>query len=118
MSYRLEKISAQIKNEISEIILYKLQDPAFGFLTITTVKVTPDLKLAKIYVSVLEKEKRKMVLERIDRAKGIIRSALASRVRMKYIPELQFYIDDTADYVEKIEGLIKKIHEDDNEENT
>lgn len=113
MAYRLQKIQAQIKNEISLIFLHDLNDPAFGFLTITNVKVSPDLKIAKIYFSLLEKEKREETLERIEELKGLIRSKLASRIRMRYTPELFFYIDDTLDYVEKIEGLIQKIHEND-----
>jgi ribosome-binding factor A len=114
MSYRLEKVENLIKQEISVIFLRKLQDPAFGFLTVTNVKVSPDLKNAKIYISVFEKEKRESVLEKVTSISGYIRSELASRIRIKFVPELKFFIDDTLDYVEKIEGLIKKIHKDDN----
>jgi ribosome-binding factor A len=115
MSHRIDKIENLIKEEISFIFLRKLQDPAFGFLTITNVKVSPDLKIAKIYISVLEKEKRVSVLEKINDITGFIRTELASRIRIKFIPELKFFIDDTLDYVEKIEDLIKQIHKDDNE---
>lgn len=117
MSHRIEKVENLIKEEISLIFLRKLQDPAFGLLTITNVKVSPDLHIAKVYVSVFEKEKRAFVLEKITSVAGYIRSELASRVRIKFIPELRFYIDDTLDYVEKIEELIKKIHKDDNKGN-
>ena len=92
-----------------------MQDPALGFVTITNVKVSPDLKIAKVYISVLEKEKRESVLEKVKNSSGFIRSELASRIRMKFIPELKFFIDDTLDYVEKIEGLIKKIHDKDDQ---
>ena len=119
MSYRVDKIENLIKEEISLILLYKLQDRAFGFLTITKVKVSPDLKIAKIYVSVFEKEKRESVLAKIKSSSGIFRSELASRIRIKFVPELKFFIDDTLDYVEKIESLIKKIHqENDNKGNS
>ena len=118
MSHRIDKVENLIKEEISLIFLYKLQDKfqlsSFGFITITSVKVSPDLKIAKIYLSVFEKDKREAVLERIKSASGYIRSELASRIRIKFVPELKFFIDDTLDYVEKIEGLIKKIHENDN----
>lgn len=117
MPHRVEKVENLIKQEISLIFLRKLQDPAFGFLTITNVKVSPDLKLAKIYISVFEKEKRTTVLEKVNSAAGFIRSELASKIRIKFVPELKFFIDDTLDYVEKIEGLIKKIHKDDNKGN-
>ena len=114
MAYRKDKLQHLIKEEISLIILQKLKDPAFGFLTITNVKVSPDLKLAKVYVSVYEKENRSEVLEKLNEVKGLIRSELAHRVRIKFVPDLSFYIDDTPDYVEKIEDLLKKIHKDDN----
>ena len=114
MSYRLEKISNLIKHEISLIFLHKLQDPALGIVTITNVKVSPDLKIAKIYLSILEKEKREITMEKVTAVTGLIRSELAARIRMKFTPEIKFFLDDTLDYVEKIEGLLKKIHENDN----
>lgn len=118
MAYRIDKVEHLLKEEVSMIFLYKMQDPAFGFLTVTKVKLSPDLKIAKIYISVFEKEKRDSVLERIRERTGFIRTELAHRVRIKFIPELKFFIDDTLDYVEKIEGLIKKIHENDNKEDS
>ncbi len=113
MSHRIDKVEHLIKEEISLIFLHKLSNLHLGFVTITNVRLSPDLKLAKIYLSVLEKEKRSLVLDKIEDKKGYIRTELAHRVRIKFIPELKFFIDDTLDYVEKIEGLIKKIHEDD-----
>ncbi len=122
MSHRIDKVESLIKEEISLIFLYKLQDPELGFVTITNVKVSPDLRIAKIYISVLNKEKREAVLEKVNASNGYIRSELAHRIKIKFTPELKFFIDDTLDYVEKIEGLIKKIHsqresEDDNKGN-
>jgi ribosome-binding factor A len=118
MSHRIDKVEHLIKEEISLIFLYKLQDKfqisSFGLITITSVKVSPDLKIAKIYLSVLEKDRREAALEKIKSVSGYIRTELASRIRIKFVPELKFFIDDTLDYVEKIEGLIKKIHENDN----
>jgi ribosome-binding factor A len=113
MSYRVDKVEHLIKEEISLIFLHKLSNLNLGFITITNVRVSPDLKLAKIYLSVFDKEKRELVLDKIEERKGYIRSELAHRIRIKFIPELKFFIDDTLDYVEKIEGLIKRIHEDD-----
>lgn len=117
MSYRIDKVEHLIKEEISLIFLHKLTDLNLGFVTITNVRVSPDLKIARIYLSVLEKEKRELALDKIEDKKGLIRTELAHRIRIKFIPELRFFLDDTLDYVEKIEGLIKKIHEDDNKTN-
>lgn len=119
MSRRIERVEKLIKEEISLIFLHELQDKLpnneIGFVTITGVKVSADLKIAKVYISVLDREKRDEVLEKIRLKTGFIRSLLASRIKIKFTPELKFFIDDTLDYVEKIEGLIRKIHnEDDN----
>ena len=112
-SYRKDKVERLIKEEISLIFLQKFQDTDLGFLTVTRVKVSPDLKQAKIYISVFEKEKRELVLDRIQLKLGFIRSELGQRIKTKFTPELKFFIDDTLDYVEKIEGLIDEIHRKD-----
>jgi len=117
MSVRSEKIASLIKEELSLIFLYKIQDPTLGLVTITSVKLTPDHKIVKIYLSVYEKERREIILEKVNNIKGMIRSELASRIKLRFVPDLHFYIDDTLDYVEKMEDLFKKIHRNDNEEN-
>lgn len=114
MSHRKDKVARTIKEEISLIFLYKLKDPAFGFITITNVKMSPDLKIAKVYFSVFDKEKRQIVLDRINEVKGLIRSELSHRISMRFVPELDFFIDDTTDYIERIENIFKQIHKDDN----
>jgi ribosome-binding factor A len=116
MSIRVSKIENFIKEEMSLIFLHKIQDPKIGLLTITNVKVSPDLKHAKIYVSIYDKEKRQSVLEKLNELKGLLRSELAVKVHFRTVPELHFFIDDTLDYVEKMEGIFKKIHEDNNPE--
>lgn len=112
-THRVDKVERLIKEEVSLIFLEKFQEPEYGFITITNVKVTSDLKIAKIYISVFEKEKRELVMDRLQSKMGFIRSELAHRIRIKFTPELKFFIDDTLDYVEKIEGIIEKIHKED-----
>ncbi|MBT8378346.1 MAG: 30S ribosome-binding factor RbfA [Ignavibacteria bacterium] len=109
-SYRVDKVEQLIKEQISHIFLNKLNNLQLGFVTITNVKVSSDLKTAKIYFSVLEKERRHVVLEKLEFNRGQIRTELAHRIQIKFVPELKFFIDDTLDYVEKIEGLLNKIH--------
>ncbi|RJQ64633.1 MAG: 30S ribosome-binding factor RbfA [Stygiobacter sp.] len=116
-SFRLQKVSNQIKDEISLILLQKIQDSRFRLITVTNVKVSPDLKQAKIYLSVYEKELRDEFLEIMNEMKGMIRSELAHKMTLRFVPELVFFIDDTIDYVEKMEDLFKKIHENDNQKN-
>ncbi|AFN74953.1 ribosome-binding factor A [Melioribacter roseus P3M-2] len=116
-SFRIDKVASMIKEELSLIFLHKIQDPSLSLITITSVKLSPDLKLSKVYLSVYEKEKREEVLTKVNELKGWIRTQLAGRIRVRFVPELEFFIDDTLDYVEKIETIFKKIHESDNKEN-
>lgn len=113
MSHRIDKIEKLIKEEISLIFLFKLQELGLGLMTITNVRISADLKIAKVYISIMEKEKREEALEKIKSKTKFIRSELASRITIKFVPELKFFLDDTLDYVEKIDALIKKIHETD-----
>ena len=113
MSYRIEKINSLIKNELSLVLLNKIQDPALGIVTITNVKVSPDIRTAKIYVSVYQKEQREEILEKLNGIKGLIRTQLAQRINIRRVPELTFFIDDTLDYVAKMEDLFQKIRKDD-----
>lgn len=112
-SHRIEKVESLVKQEVSNIILYKLQHPLFGFTTITRVKLTPDLRMAYIYISVLEKQKREITLQKITESGSVIRAELASRIQLRYAPELKFFLDESLDYVEKIENLLKQIHQND-----
>jgi ribosome-binding factor A len=114
MSVRQEKISSLVQEILSTILLQKITDPELGLITITKTKITPDLKIAKIYLSVYEKDKRSYVLEHIESVKGYIRSELAKRVNLRHTPELHFYIDDTLDYVDKMNELLSNIKNDSN----
>lgn len=117
MSIRKEKIEHLIKEELSLIFLHKLQDPELGLLTITKVTVSPDVSIAKVYFSVYQKENREMILAKVNDLKGLIRGQLSQKVKLRHTPELHFFIDDTLDYVEKMEDLFKKLHEDDKQSN-
>jgi len=110
LSIRARKIADLLKREISDIIRREMKDPRVGFVTITQVKLTDDLKYAKVYVSVLPSAgDADASLAGLNHAKEFFRSELKSRVSLRYIPVLAFFIDDTLDYVEKIEQLIAKI---------
>ncbi len=115
MSFRLEKISKLIKEEISLIFLHKIQDSSIGLVTVTKVDVSPDLKNAKIYLSIFPNDKRESSLTKVKEMHGFFRTELAARMTTRYVPELRFFLDDSADYVEHIDTLLKKIHENDNQ---
>ncbi|MCF8261349.1 MAG: 30S ribosome-binding factor RbfA [Melioribacteraceae bacterium] len=112
---RLEKIASRVKEELSLVFLHKIQDPQLGLVTITKVKVSPDLAQANVYISVYDRENRELILEKVNSIKTLIRTELAHKLKnMRKIPDLNFLIDDTLDYVEKMENLFKQIHENDN----
>jgi len=113
MSLRQKKVSSLIQENLSMIFLQKLNDPELGLVTITKTKVTPDLKIAKVYLSVYDKTKREYLLEHIESIKGFIRSELAKSVNLRFTPELNFYIDDTLDYVDKMNEIFNNLRKDD-----
>ena len=113
MSLRQEKISSLVQETLSTIFLQKIIDPELGLVTITKTKVSPDLKIAKVYLSVYDKTKRDYAIEHIDSMKGFLRTELAKRANLRYTPELNFYIDDTLDYVEKMNEIFSTIKKDD-----
>jgi ribosome-binding factor A len=111
-SRRLIKFAGLIKKEVSFIINQKVKDPEKGFITLNSVKVSPDLKIASIYYTVLgdegQKEKSKEVLKK---STGFIRSELSVSIKARFMPELRFFYDDTFEQAQKINALINKIHE-------
>lgn len=89
----------------------RVKDPRLGFASVTDVEVTEDLKLARAFISVLKPEERETTMKILDSAKGFIRAELAKRLRMKFIPSLEFRLDTTSDYASRIECLLKEIKE-------
>lgn len=111
---RKDRIASLISREISRIIEHDIKDPRLGMVTITTVDVTNDLKLATVYFSSLTNKQEG--LETLNRAKGYIKSALARRVRMKYMPDIEFRIDNSYEYGQKIDTLLENISQGDTEQ--
>jgi len=111
---RSERVAAVIKEEVSQIILQELHNTQFSFITITKVKVSDDIRHAKIYFSVLgDDEKKNKVLSALEKAKGLIRSEIGHRIKIRFVPTIEFFYDDSAEYAEHIEMLLNKIkHED------
>ena len=112
---RVKRVEAELKDEVSRIIHNDLKDPRLGFITVMKVKLTPDLRSAKIYYSVLGDEKSKKSSKiGFKQAKGYIRKLIAQRLRLRFTPEISFSLDDTSEYVQRIEDIIDKIHKEDN----
>lgn len=111
---RSSRVAALLREVISEIITTQLKDPAVGRITITRVKLSDDLKNARVYFTLLgSAEQRQGAILGLKRAARFIRAETAHRINLRHAPELLFQYDDTLDYVENIENLIKKIHAND-----
>jgi len=109
---RIQKAASQIRHAICQIIERQLKDPRLGFITITEVQVSADLKAAKIYFTVLGNEKQKKDSEKaLQSAVGFIRIQLGKYIRLRHVPELNFQPDESFEYGQKIEDLFKKINE-------
>ncbi|MCB0282410.1 MAG: 30S ribosome-binding factor RbfA [Calditrichae bacterium] len=111
-SRRLVKFAGNLKKEISSIIELKVKDPEKGFLTINAVRVSPDLKIANVYYTVLgDEEQRSKSQKVLERSSGFIRNELKPSIKSRWLPELRFFYDDSVDHAAKIDSLIRKIHE-------
>ncbi len=107
---RQEKISNLIKRELALIFQQKSHDLFGGrFITVTLVRVTSDLGLARVYLSFLAVNDEKEELEAVKRVTGQIRGLLGNKTgkQLRRIPELEFYVDDSMDYSEEIDRLLK-----------
>lgn len=109
MSVKNERINSNILKELSYIIANEVKNPNIKFVTITAVDVTSDLSYAKIYFATLDDKIE--TLRALKSAKGYIRKALADRVELRHIPELEFIYDESIEYGKHIEDKIKEIHE-------
>mgnify|MGYP005832057147 CR=1 FL=1 len=119
MSFRVEKVS----NEIRKAIVRPINDLAVehkaGLLTITTVRISKDLRVARIYFSLMGGTLNKSkFLEILELNKSEIRKSLANSVRLRFIPELKFFYDDTLDTIEHITDVLNKVKNNDTEDNT
>ena len=108
---RQQKFARLIQKELSQLFL--LEGPSIygkAFVTITTVKATPDLSIARVYLSIMGVPDRELAVEAINEATHKIRGLLGLRIkqRVRHIPNLNFFLDDSLDYAEKIERLLKE----------
>ena len=113
MSIKTQRIASNMIREISYILQTEVKDSDIKFVTITDIHLTTDLSFAKVYFTVLDKNKIETTLEALNNAKGFIRKELAERVEIRHIPELTFVYDESIEYGKKIENIIEKIHEED-----
>lgn len=115
---RIRRVAEQIKKDLSQIINKQIKDPRVSAITsITDVQLSRDLRYASIYVSIygsdIEKEE---TLQTLVRASGFIRSEIGRRIRLRYTPEINFYLDNSIEYGAHIEKVLKSLKEEDNKD--
>ncbi len=111
---RYDRVAQALKKELSIIIHDELKDPRLGFVTITAVQLSPDLRFAKVFFSVLGKdEDYKKTKQALDSSLGFIRRLIAERIQLRFTPELLFKEDRSSEYSMKIEKILNEIKEQD-----
>lgn len=109
---RSDRVASGIKSELCDIIYKEVKDPLIGFITITNVILSDDLKIAKVYFSVMgDKNEQDKTYKGLMRAKGFLRREISSRLRLRTVPELRFFLDDTYERATRINEILKKIDE-------
>jgi ribosome-binding factor A len=117
--YRINRISEEIRKEISDIIRTEVKDPRIAAMSsVVRTEVTGDLRYAKVYVSVLGTEKESQItIEGLKKAAGFIRRELGNRLKIRYTPELQFIADRSIEYSVEISRKINELNKDKEESN-
>lgn len=113
MKIRIERVNSELQKQISAVIAHDIKDPRLGtgLVGVTKVSTTPDLKHAKVYLSVYAKteEERSAAVETVRRSKNFIRNRLKGLVQIRLLPELHFELDTSVDYGIRIDNLLKTI---------
>ena len=113
MGMRRERVSDLIKDEISRMLLREVRDPRIGFVTITGTSVSPDLRNARIFVSIMgDADARDGSIQALNSAAGFIRRSIFKRLRLRHSPIIEFVLDDSLDRSERIESLLNDIRAD------
>ena len=109
---RTERVGEEIRKVLSEVLLKKVSDPRLQMVIVTEVRMTADLKIARIFFSISgESKQRQEAMDGFNSASGFLKRVLARRLKLRYMPALQFYYDDSFDHGAKIERLLKTINE-------
>lgn len=116
---RVRRVAEQIKKDIGQIISAEIKDPRVAGLTsVTEVQLSRDLRYASVYVSIYgSPEKKEETLQTLIRAAGFIRGEIGKRVRLRYTPEINFFLDNSIEYGAHIDSVIKSLKEEESGEN-
>jgi len=116
---RPERVGEQIRQELTMILAREVHDPGIGFVTLTRVKVSPDLQVARVYYTLMGDEKARRDTKRaLERAVPFLRHQLASRVRLRRVPELHFQFDEAIEKQDRIEKILLDLKKEREERDT
>jgi len=104
---RADRVADQIRGCLANSVLQELRDPRLGFVTITQVKLSRDLRHAMIFVTVMPEEQREGSLDALNRARPFLRHALARELTLRYVPELKFLYDDVFEGGQRLEQILR-----------
>ena len=106
---RIKRLNHAFMEEISMILLEEIKDDEFKFVTITDCDITNDLSFAKVYFTVLDKERKNEVWERLNEKAPFIRGKLSGRIEIRHTPELKFVYDESIEYGEKMDKILDNL---------
>ena len=107
---RPERVGDAIRDELSQLLARDVHDPGIGFITLTRVAVTPDLQLARVYYTSLGDEKaRKATAQALTRATPFLRRQIGARIRLRRVPELTFFYDESIAHTDRIEQILQDL---------
>ena len=113
MSIRIERLQEQIKARVAEALIHEISDPGMGFVTIIGVELTRDLKFAKVLVSILAEEaEQRTIMRTLGRARGRIQGMVASAMRTRTTPQLEFVQDRGIERSFEVNGLLAQIDQE------
>jgi len=113
MSHRSEKVEQFIKEELSEILRREVNDPRIGFVSVTDVELSVDLRHARVFVSVLgDKDAKTATMAGLESAMGYIRRELGQRLQMRYTPDITFKLDESIERGSRIMKLLGEVTKD------
>jgi len=114
---RTDRIAEEVRREVSNLICFELSDPRIYGVSVTGVKMTPDLRVARVYFTLPgEPERAEAVKKALQGAQGIFRKALSQKLNMKFVPTLDFFYDESLELQDKIDALFGEISKKENPE--
>ena len=113
LSHRTERVAEQIREEVSQILATEVADPGIGLVTVTRVKVTPDLSLARIYWTIMgDAAQRKQTTKALSRATAYVRHLLSTRMTLRRSPEVQFTFDQSVAAQDRVEQILLELKQE------